>query len=148
MGKQTVSEHGAVAGSRCPREPRGMNPGRDHRLFSKKRKILDTTGALPAPAYPVRAAAYAHGDGSYPRLMNQLLKRDLLILDDWGIQKITAAQRQDLMKVIEDRHGRRSTLIASQLPTEHWARLHRRRNPGRRHPRPAAPRRAPPQPAG
>jgi len=62
----------------------------------------------------------AHGDGSYPRLMNQLLKMDLLILDDWGIQKITAAQRQDLMEVIEDRHGRRSTLIASQLPTEHW----------------------------
>ncbi|MEH6473864.1 MAG: IS21-like element helper ATPase IstB [Halopseudomonas sp.] len=62
----------------------------------------------------------AHGDGSYPRLMNQLLKMDLLILDDWGIQKVTAAQRQDLMEVIEDRHGRRSTLIASQLPTDHW----------------------------
>lgn len=62
----------------------------------------------------------AHGDGTYPRLMNQLLKMDLLILDDWGIQKITAAQRQDLMEVIEDRHGRQSTLIASQLPTEHW----------------------------
>ncbi len=62
----------------------------------------------------------AHGDGSYARLMNQLLKTDLLILDDWGIQKLTAAQRQDLMEVIEDRHGRRSTLIASQLPIEHW----------------------------
>ncbi len=62
----------------------------------------------------------AHGDGSYPRLMNQLLKMDLLILDDWGIQKITAAQRHDLMEVIEDRHGRRSTLIASQLPIDHW----------------------------
>ena len=62
----------------------------------------------------------AHGDGSYTRLMNQWLKTDLLILDDWGIQKISAAQRNDLMEVIEDRHGRRSTLIASQLPTEHW----------------------------
>jgi len=62
----------------------------------------------------------AHGNGSYPRLMKQLLKMDLLILDDWGIQKITAAQRQDLMEVIEDRHGRRSTLIASQLPIESW----------------------------
>lgn len=62
----------------------------------------------------------AHGDGSYPRLMNRLLKMDLLILDDWGIQKITSAQRQDLMEVIEDRHGRRSTLITSQLPTDHW----------------------------
>lgn len=62
----------------------------------------------------------AHGDGSYPRLMNQLAKTDLLILDDWGIQKIAAAQRNDLMEVIEDRHGLKATLIASQLPLEHW----------------------------
>ena len=62
----------------------------------------------------------AHGDGSYPRLMDQLLKTDLLILDDWGIQKLTGPQRHDLMEVIEDRHGRRSTLIASQLPIDHW----------------------------
>lgn len=62
----------------------------------------------------------AHGDGSYPRLMNQLAKTDLVILDDWGIQKIAAAQRNDLMEVIEDRHDLKSTLIASQLPIEHW----------------------------
>ena len=62
----------------------------------------------------------AHGDGSYPQLMNQLAKTDLIILDDWGIQKIAAAQRNDLMEIIEDRHGLRSTLIASQLPIEHW----------------------------
>ena len=61
-----------------------------------------------------------HGDGTYPRLMNQLAKADLLILDDWGIQKMAAPQRNDLMEVIEDRHGLRSTLIASQLPIEHW----------------------------
>ena len=48
-----------------------------------------------------------------------MLKTDLLILDDWGMQKVTAQQRQDLMEVIEDRHGRGSTLIAGQLPTEH-----------------------------
>ena len=62
----------------------------------------------------------AHGDGSYPRLMSQLAKTDLLILDDWGIQKMNSAQRNDLMEVIEDRHGLKSTLIASQLPIEHW----------------------------
>ena len=62
----------------------------------------------------------AHGDGSYARLMGQLQKTDLLILDDWGMQKVTGPQRQDLMEVIEDRHGRGSTLIASQLPTEYW----------------------------
>jgi DNA replication protein DnaC len=62
----------------------------------------------------------AHGDGSYVRLMGQLLKTDLLILDDWGIQPLASQQRNDLMEVIEDRHDRRSTLIASQLPIEHW----------------------------
>jgi DNA replication protein DnaC len=62
----------------------------------------------------------AHGDGSYPRLMSQLAKTDLLILDDWGIQKINTPQRNDLMEVIEDRHGLKSTLIASQLPIDHW----------------------------
>jgi DNA replication protein DnaC len=62
----------------------------------------------------------AHGDGSYPRLMNQLAKTDLLILDDWGLQKIAAVQRNDLMEVIEDRYGLRATLIAGQLPIEHW----------------------------
>ena len=62
----------------------------------------------------------AQGDGSYPRLMNQLAKTDCLILDDWGLQKLNAAQRNDLMEIIEDRYKLRSTLIASQLPIDHW----------------------------
>ena len=62
----------------------------------------------------------AHGDGSYSRLMNQLLRVDLLVIDDWGLQPITASQRHDLMELIEDRHGRRSTLITSQLSIKHW----------------------------
>ena len=62
----------------------------------------------------------AHGDGSYTRLMNQLAKTDLLILDDWAIQKLTTPQRNDLMEVIEDRNGLLSTLVASQLPVENW----------------------------
>jgi DNA replication protein DnaC len=62
----------------------------------------------------------AYGDRSYARLMSRLIKTDLLILNAWGMQKVTAQQRQDLMKVIEDCHGRGSTPIASQLPVEHW----------------------------
>jgi len=64
--------------------------------------------------------AIAHADGSYPRLMQQLLRTELLVLDDWAIAPLTTGQRHDLMELIEDRHGRRSTLIASQLPVEHW----------------------------
>lgn len=62
----------------------------------------------------------AHGDGTYPRLMTQLGKIELLILDDWGMQKLQPTQRQDLMEVIEDRYANRATLIASQLPVDQW----------------------------
>ena len=76
---------------------------------------LDQMRYQSTPSSPL-----AHGDGSYARLLAQLLRTELLILDDWGMQKVTAQQRQDLMEIIEDRHGRRSTLIASQLPIDHW----------------------------
>ena len=62
----------------------------------------------------------ARGDGTYARLLTQLAKTELLIVDDWGIQPLEGRQRQDLMEVIEDRHGHRSTLIASQLPVAKW----------------------------
>ena len=62
----------------------------------------------------------SRGDGTYVRLMAQIRKTELLILDDWGMQPLEAAQRQDLMELIEDRHGRHSTLITSQLPVKHW----------------------------
>ena len=65
----------------------------------------------------------AHGDGSWNRLLGQLARTDLVIFDDWGLHKLNAVQRNDLMELIEDRHGRRATLIASQLPVEHWHEL-------------------------
>lgn len=64
--------------------------------------------------------AIARGDGSYPTLMKQLARTELLILDDLAIAPLAASQRNDLMELIEDRHGLRSTLVASQLPVEHW----------------------------
>jgi DNA replication protein DnaC len=62
----------------------------------------------------------AHGDGSFARLFRLLTKVDLLILDDLGPDRLNAGQRRDLMEIIEDRHGRGSTLIASQLPVKAW----------------------------
>lgn len=62
----------------------------------------------------------AHGDGSFPRLMLQLAKTDLLILDDFGLDALNAQQRSDFLELMEDRHGKRSTLVASQLPVQHW----------------------------
>lgn len=62
----------------------------------------------------------AHGDGRFPRLFRSLVKVDLLILDDWGPDRLTAGQRRDLMEIVEDRHGRGSILITSQLPVTAW----------------------------
>ena len=62
----------------------------------------------------------AHGDGSFGKLLTQLAKTDLLIIDDWGLEVLTRQQRNDLLEVMEDRHGNGSTLITSQLPTPHW----------------------------
>lgn len=64
--------------------------------------------------------ARAKGDGRYPRLMNALAKTDLLILDDWGTARLTDEQRRDLFELVEDRHERRSTLMAAQLPLDNW----------------------------
>jgi DNA replication protein DnaC len=62
----------------------------------------------------------AHGDGRFNKLFRTLTKSDLLILDDWGPDRLTAPQRRDLMEIVEDRYGRGSTLITSQLPVDKW----------------------------
>jgi DNA replication protein DnaC len=66
------------------------------------------------------ALSLARADGSLSRLLTSLAKTDVLALDDWGLSPLDAAVRYDLMEVIEDRHGNRSTLIASQLPVDAW----------------------------
>ena len=52
--------------------------------------------------------------------MAQLAKTDLLILDDFGIKPLARGDRHDLLEIIEDRHGARSTLVTSQLPISLW----------------------------
>lgn len=59
-------------------------------------------------------------DGSYMKRINRLEKQDLLILDDFGLKPLDNINRHSLMEIIEDRHGKRSTIIASQLPVGAW----------------------------
>lgn len=66
------------------------------------------------------ALALARGDGQHARLLKTLARVDLLILDDWGLAPMLAEQRRDLLEIMEDRHGRGSTIVTSQLPVEHW----------------------------
>jgi len=62
----------------------------------------------------------AHGDGSYLEMINQLSKAEVLIIDDWGLEKLTLSQRNDLLEIMEDRHASKSTILTSQLPTTKW----------------------------
>lgn len=62
----------------------------------------------------------AHGDGRFSKLIQQLAKTDVLLLDDWGLEKLSQGQRNDLLEIMEDRHGLKSTLMTSQLPISQW----------------------------
>jgi len=62
----------------------------------------------------------AKADGSYIKEIARIEKQDLLILDDFGINPLDNLSRSALMEIIEDRHGKRSTIITSQLPVKEW----------------------------
>lgn len=62
----------------------------------------------------------SHADGSFPKLMMQMQKYDLIILDDFGLTPMSAQQRHDIFNIIEDRYQLKSTIITSQLPVSKW----------------------------
>ena len=59
-------------------------------------------------------------DGRYPKIITELAKTDLLILDDWGLAPIVDHVRPVLLEILDDRHGNRSTVVTSQLPVDAW----------------------------
>lgn len=67
-----------------------------------------------------RDLAVAYGDGSFDRLLGKLAKTDVLAIDDWGLVALSDGERRHLLETIEDRHGCRSTIIASQFPVAAW----------------------------
>jgi DNA replication protein DnaC len=66
------------------------------------------------------ALALARGDGRYGRLLKALGRVQLLILDDWGLSVLTGSERRDLLEILDDRHGRSSTIVTSQVPVDAW----------------------------
>ncbi len=62
----------------------------------------------------------AKADGSYHKLLKQLANTQLLMIDDWGLEPLQPSHRNDLMEIMDDRHGDCSTLVISQLPTNQW----------------------------
>lgn len=68
----------------------------------------------------LRQCQLAHADGSFGHLLNRLAVFDILIIDDWGIGSLKAQERRDMLELIEERSEIKSTIITSQLPTDHW----------------------------
>ena len=62
----------------------------------------------------------ARGDGRYARILRGLTGVQLLILDDWGLEPLDAGARRDLYEILEERYGRRSTILTSQIPVDKW----------------------------
>ena len=63
---------------------------------------------------------FAKADGTYAKELNRIQKHDVLILDDFGLHPFDSQSRLDLLEIMEDRHGRKSTVIASQFPVSSW----------------------------
>ena len=66
------------------------------------------------------ALALARGDGRYGRLLKDLGRIQLLILDDWGLSVLSPSERRDILEILDDRHGRASTIVTSQIPVDTW----------------------------
>ncbi|MEI6150037.1 MAG: IS21-like element helper ATPase IstB [bacterium] len=67
-----------------------------------------------------RTLSAAHADGSYLRLTSQLQKTGLLIIDDWGLEKLQEHQYRDFLELLDDRQGTGATLLTSQFPIKIW----------------------------
>lgn len=68
----------------------------------------------------LQALHIARGDGSYAKLLKQLARFDVLLIDDWGVAPMEAPAQRDMLEILDDRFNRKSTLVTSQLPVSHW----------------------------
>ena len=90
-----------------------FGPGHQHTAVTHLQMI-----GMNAYPHTVTELAIARADGRYPKLLASIAKTEVLIIDDWGLAKLNAENRRDLLEIIEDRHGIRSTVATSQLPLE------------------------------
>jgi len=62
----------------------------------------------------------ARADGTYPRWLAKVARFDVVVLDDWGLVPLAESERRDLLEIMEDRYGNRSTILTSQMPVTQW----------------------------
>ena len=86
-------------------------------------RVMRLAGSVSSRYSGSPTLALARGDGRHARLLKSLARVELLILDDWGLSPLTSAQGRDLLEIVDDRHGRASTIVTSQVPVAHWHEL-------------------------
>lgn len=64
--------------------------------------------------------ALSRADGTYARLLSRFARTDVLVIDDWALSPLSAEQRNDILEILEDRYGNRSTIFASQLDSKRY----------------------------
>jgi DNA replication protein DnaC len=64
--------------------------------------------------------AIAHDEGRYVKLLTQWARTDVLVMDDLAMTPLTDSARRDLLEILDDRHGKRSTIVTSQIPVNDW----------------------------
>src|ERR1700730_12023886 len=92
------------------------------RLKSSRSRLMISTGAW-ASFSPARVATPLVGHSApraLSRLMTMLERTNLIIIDDWGPEPLTAEQRRDLLEIVDDRYDKGSLLITSQVPVAQW----------------------------
>ena len=75
---------------------------------------------LSPPAHLLETLQLAREDRTYLRVLKQLARTDVLLLDDWVLHGISRAQQRDLMELVDDRYTLRSTIVTSQYPVDKW----------------------------
>lgn len=78
-----------------------------------------TASYLRMPRFSEKMAL-AHGEGRYVRLLAQWAKTDVLVMDDLAMTPLTDSARRDLLEILDDRYGKRSTIVTSQIPVNDW----------------------------
>ena len=105
--------------SSSPDQPASVSPGWP--APSRSRPVaLATPRSIYVSLDSWSDLALARGDGRYAKLLDTFAKTDLLVIDDFGLTKLSGDNQRDLLEILEDRYASRSTLVTSQLPLEEW----------------------------
>jgi hypothetical protein len=105
---------------------RGVLTGRSESRYDLWLREMPTLQQLPDQGYQLRTIRQvtvmkiAKADGTYLKEISRIERQQVLIIDDFGIQPLDAQGRSALMENVEDRHGKSSRILTSQLPVSLW----------------------------